>query len=387
MQVRPLEVALVCPNIVGGDGQGRIMLEIARSLARKGHRVFAYATSLAEELRSHDLVKWERIAKRTVPNLVADFTFALAATRALRRRRHDVVCLMGASGFPDDPAVYYACFSHRGWRSAWRDGPASVGLYHRLHMRTAGFLEKRCVGRAVSVIAMSETVAAELHPLMRAGASVAIVPGGVDLDEFREVSAERRSEARRELGLEPDVFAIAFIGEYATGRKGLDCLARAVARGGDPAELILVQGDGPRAATLSRLASVGAVAQVFPYQTIPVPTILAASDVVAIPSLYEPFSLVALEAAASGLPIVISSRAGAAARLGAADAAVLVDPTDPAELRAGLDEIKNDPRQARDLGRRARREAEKFAWPAVSERAVAHLEQTALAYAGSPWGR
>lgn len=371
-----LDVGLVAPNILRGDGQGRMMLETARCLAEKGHRVFVYSITLAEEMRAHEMVTWERVPRGPGPNLVADFTFALAATRAVRRRSHDVVCVMGASAFPSHPVAYYAAFSHRGWRSAWKRGGLHLDPYRRLHAATAGWLERKCVRRAASVIAMSEQVAEELAPLLPGDVPVHIVPGGVEIEEFEEVSPERRRRAREEIGLPPDTFAIALIGEYVTGRKGLDHLARAVARGGDPRERILVQGQGRREATLARLASMGVGAQVvFREGSTQVHTVLAASDVVAVPSIYEPFSLVALEAAACGLPIVISIRAGAAVALG--DAAIAVDPTDVQALRAGLDSVKNDRASARALGLRARRRAEKLTWEAVSRQAVAALEETA----------
>lgn len=375
--MRPLSAGLVADNVVRRDGQGRVMLELARRLAESGHDVCVYSATLAEELR--DRVSWVQIRRVWSPQIVRDFTFAVQARRALARRRHDVVCTMGACAIPVAPPVcYYAAFTHRGWRSVWGEIGYRPDLYRRVHQAVAARRERRAVARASSVIAISDAVAGELRPLLSGGTPVTVVPGGVEASEF-EVSPLRRTQVRGQLGIPEDAFVIILVGEYATGRKGLEYLARAAARSDDRRELILVHGRGPRAGAAARLEAIGLAGRaVFCDPELPVAMVLAASDLVCVPSIYEPFSLVVLEAAAASLPVIVSARAGAAAHFQSQEAALVVEPTDTDALRAAIDSVKWDRENARALGARGREVAGRMSWERASEQAAAVIEETAL---------
>ena len=93
--------------------------------------------------------------------------------------------------------------------------------------------------------------------------------------------------------------------------------------------------------------------------------LLASAEVAVIPSLYEGFSLPAVEHLASGTPLV-ASRAGALPEV-VADAAVLVKPGDPEEFAAALRGLLDDGAQRAELAARGlARVRERFAWPAVA---------------------
>jgi glycosyltransferase involved in cell wall biosynthesis len=92
---------------------------------------------------------------------------------------------------------------------------------------------------------------------------------------------------------------------------------------------------------------------------------LASAEVAVIPSMYEGFSLPAVEHMASGTPL-IASRAGALPEV-TGDAALLVPPGDPEELSAALRGLLDDEPGRRLLAARGlARVQERFAWPAVA---------------------
>ncbi|MEJ2656195.1 MAG: glycosyltransferase [Desulfobacterales bacterium] len=142
--------------------------------------------------------------------------------------------------------------------------------------------------------------------------NIRIVPCGVDFNRFKPLNA---GSARRKLGFAPDDLIVLYVGRYAPV-KGLDrlveivsCLIhlsrlRLVMVGGDGMESPMVQQLQSKAKTLhieNRLMFAGRVNQ----ETLP--QYYSAADVTVVPSYYESFGLVALEALACGTPVVTTS--------------------------------------------------------------------------------
>jgi glycosyltransferase involved in cell wall biosynthesis len=104
--------------------------------------------------------------------------------------------------------------------------------------------------------------------------------------------------------------------------------------------------------------------------------LLASAEIAVVPSLYEGFSLPAVEHMASGTALV-ASRAGALPEV-TGDAAVLVAPGDAEELSAALLRLHDSPAERAALGERAlRRVSERFSWAAVA-RATAERYRAAI---------
>jgi glycogen(starch) synthase len=367
--MKTLHVALVAPNVVTRDGQGRVMVELCRALVGAGHRVTVLAHRCDDDVRG--VVDFRPVRRPPGPQLVDDLYLLAAATRALRHLEHDVAVVMGPCALTRRPCVYNAQFSHHGWRATWAHGRPA--LYHRIHVRLLEWLTRVVVRRCDRVIASTDAVGVDVT----AGTATpcSIVPDGVDAAEFPVVTEHRRAEARESLGLSADDRVIAFLGDYHTPRKGLDPLLRAVAAGpGD--ERLVVASRGNSRALDRRSEALGVADRVTVAGFAHPGTVIAAADVVAVPSIYEPFSLVAFEAAASGVPLVLSLRAGAAELL-AGCAHEVVDPSDPGQLRAALDRVWADPAGSRELTERARRVAETMAWPGLMERAARVIESVA----------
>jgi glycosyltransferase involved in cell wall biosynthesis len=90
-----------------------------------------------------------------------------------------------------------------------------------------------------------------------------------------------------------------------------------------------------------------------------VPALLAAADVVVVPSRWEARALIVQEAMQAGRPIV-ASRVGGIPDLTGEDGAVLVSPGDPAELAAAVTALLDDPATAARLGKAAQVRAATF---------------------------
>ena len=99
--------------------------------------------------------------------------------------------------------------------------------------------------------------------------------------------------------------------------------------------------------------------------------LLASAEIAAVPSLYEGFSLPAVEHMASGTPLV-ASRTGALPEV-VGDAAVLVEPGDVEELAAVFRRLHDSPQERTRLGAAGyERVQERFTWSAVARATVRH---------------
>jgi UDP-glucose:(heptosyl)LPS alpha-1,3-glucosyltransferase len=191
---------------------------------------------------------------------------------------------------------------------------------------------------------------------------LALIRNGVDLERFhprRRRPEGARLRAQLGAGAEP-VWLFAGSG---FARKGLDTALRALARGG-PAESRLWVAGADDSSPWRRLAGrlgVGPRVQFLGYRR-DLPALYAAADALLLPTRYDAFANVCLEAAAAGLPTVSSAANGAAEILGPAGFAV-EDPEDADAFARALDALAD--RQTRErLGRAAREIAELHSWDA-----------------------
>lgn len=363
--MKRLDVGIAAQNVVRRDGQGRVILQIADLLVRLGHSVTIYSLRLDESLTNR--VEWVRIPAPRGPGLLVDLVFSRGVTRRLNAASHDVVCFLGPSGACDIPNIYYAAFAHSGLVKI-PELHSSLGPYRRLHNAVGRAMEKRAVARADGLCAMSSGVASDLAPFLRKGKPTWVVPGGVDANEFAPADGEARLKARQELGIAPAQLVISFVGEFVTPRKGLNLLLRAIG----PEQALIIHGSGDLETVMATARDLGIADRIYVFDhTVHVSRSMTASDVVAVPSLYEPFSLVALEAVSTAIPVVISDRAGAASLIGEAAAGIVVEP-DVGALREAFEQL-TDPLERERLGRNGRKLAEEMSWDAVSELAVQAL--------------
>ena len=144
-------------------------------------------------------------------------------------------------------------------------------------------------------------------------------------------------------------------------RKGLGFLIEAWPLVAGGAFLLVVGADraSEKFARLARDRNVGARV-VFAGPQPNVESLFHAADAFALPSIFEPFGNVAMEAMASGLPVMTSAFSGVAELIPASMRGFRVEnPTDPGEIALRLGALFDAPS---NLGAEARAVAEKFTW-------------------------
>lgn len=138
----------------------------------------------------------------------------------------------------------------------------------------------------------------------------------IDVEAFGQRAdrlAARRPDLRLELGAGPDDIVVLSVARLVP-EKAHDVLVRAIAAAQDPRLLLVLVGDGPEREALAALARDLGVRVLLagdrPWERIA--EVYVAADVFALLSEREPWAVVVNEAAACGLPLVLSDRVGAA---------------------------------------------------------------------------
>jgi glycosyltransferase involved in cell wall biosynthesis len=233
----------------------------------------------------------------------------------------------------------------RGLRGAFR------WLDHQLH----AWIESFTYPRAKQVVVPSQGLARELtaeFPYIEN--KLTVLPNPISLERLQTPAEFDRQAFRHSLGIDENDLVCLFVALGQFERKGLPFLLQALGtKGMERFKLIVVGGEpdliaryGQEYQLGNRAKFVGMQSDVRPY--------LWGSDVFVFPSLYETFSLVTYEAAASGLPIVVSQLYGVEDLLVDGDNGFLIE-TSAAGVRQGLERLLSlTPAARHAMGQRAR---------------------------------
>lgn len=350
-----MTIALVTHVVESGDGQGRVNLEIARAALENGHHVVLVASRVSDALRSRDTVRWVPVPVDGIPTeLLRNQVFAWRSARWLSQNHNafDVLLANGAITWTAAD-VNAAHFVH----SAWLRSPAHAirttrgpyAWYQGLYTAVNALWERWAFRQATTVVAVSRQVKQDLQSLGIPSPTIQVIPNGVDPTEFCPGSS-----ARSTLDLPTGVPMGAIVGDLQTSRKNVDTVLHAMQR--VPAVHLAVAGrtTGSPYPDLARSLGINDRVHFLGYCT-DVPALLRSVDVCLCPSRYEPFSLVLLEALASGCPVITARTVGAAALLTEDAGWVLDDPDDVEGLTQALKTVVTSPSLLRSMGRTARR--------------------------------
>lgn len=340
-----------------GGGTEADLCRLAEALAERKHEVHVFCARDDARLPG---VAVRRVATVPAGRVARLLSFALAAPRMVGRERWDLVVGFGRT--PRQDVVRCGGGTHRTYlarmEAAGLRGRAR-GPYHRAIL----WLERHQFGPHGHrrVLAVSGRVREEIvadYDVARE--RVTVIHNGVDLERFHPRHRPTLGPPlRRALGIPDGVRVCAAVGS-GFRRKGFDLLLQ-LWRDAPPAAtaLVLVGGD-ERLAWYRRTAPPG-VMVTGPRDD--VEAVLAAADVVCVPSRQEAFGNVVLEACAAGVPVVTSRLAGAAELLeGALASLVVPDPQDQDALRAALGRALGP--DGVELGQIARVRAETLPWDA-----------------------
>ena len=286
-----------------------------------------------------------------------DYPVTPGVVRALMDARPEVVVVSGWSTFAAQAAISWCGVtdvpyllvveSHdEGPRAGWRRTVKGT-VVPPIVERAAGLL-------VTGTLARDSMIARGAHP-----ERVRVFANTVDVERFGDRVdglAASRPELRRALGAKADDVVVLSVARLAR-EKGLDDLVRAVAEAENSRLLLVVAGEGPeRGPLLGRAKELGVrLVLTGDVDWERIVELYAAADVFALLSEREPWAVVVNEAAACGLPLVLSDRVGAAHDLlHDGENGRLVEASDVRAAAAALRELASDPELRRSWGARSR---------------------------------
>jgi D-inositol-3-phosphate glycosyltransferase len=253
-------------------------------------------------------------------------------------------------------------------------------------------IERRLVDIADGLVAANPHERKEMIEKLGAGSDqIHLVPPGVNLELFRPLDSQ---DARRELDL-PDGPLVLFVGRIDPV-KGIDTLFSGFQRlllsrdwHGQMPKLVFIGGSleegEPGDATddnlrnlVSRARALGIEDQILFRGSQPrekLPLYYSAVDVCAVPSRYESFGLVAVEAMACGTPVVASRVGGMQFTVQHEQSGLLVPHSDPIAMAEAIERMLTDDDLYRKMCAGARRSAIRYSWQMVSSSIVDVYQQ------------
>lgn len=379
MHTSPLEQ----PGVGDAGGMNVYVLLSARQLARRGVQVDVFTratrsstreiTEVEDNLRVINVVAgpYEGLAKEDLPTQLAAFAGGILAFASCHQLQYDLI------------HSHYWLSGQVGWllRDLWR-----IPLVHTAHTLAAvknhavgskalesdarRICEQQLVDNADLLVVNTQEEAHDLELHYDATLErVRVVHPGADTEVFSPGTGRATEAARRALGVPLHLKVIAFVGRLQNF-KGPQVLIQAVEemvrRGADLRVLIcggasgvqpLLYQDMVREKGLS-----GVIRFLDPRPPADLLAVYQAADVVAVPSYSESFGLVAMEAQATGTPVVAARVGGLPIAVQDGITGVLVDGHDPAVWADELQRILDDDAGRIAMGEAAAVRAAQFSW-------------------------
>jgi glycosyltransferase involved in cell wall biosynthesis len=347
--VTGMRIAFVLGTVTGGTGAHVAML--ARGCQARGLAVTVHGPAQAGRRFFPGAPAFVPVEIADRPRPARDAAAVLRLRKLLAGSRPEVVHAHGLRA----GAVAAFALAGAGWRRHHRcalvvtvhNAPPTTGRAGAVY----AVLERIVARRADAVTCVSGDLAARMLRLGAAGVGLAIVPAPPATAPGSEAVAAARS------GLGGAGRPVVLAAGRLAPQKGFATLLASAASWQDrePCPVLALAGAGPLDQMLRAQADAGGIRMRFLGQRGDVPALLAAADVVVVPSRWEGQPLIVQEALRAGRPLVASRTGGIPDLTG--DAAVLVPPGDVAALAAAVLAVLDDPGLAARLSEAARARA------------------------------
>jgi UDP-glucose:(heptosyl)LPS alpha-1,3-glucosyltransferase len=355
----------------GGGGE-RYSVDLARTLRDFGHEVHVFASRF-EPFRG---IAFHSVAVPLKPFGLQNWIFAKNVRRALSGNEFDIV--NGLSQIYPQDIYRLGDGIHKHWLTVRRSRVFShiydkVSPRHRLLLH----LEKKIFspGNFKRIIANSELCKQHAVTYYRVPPQlVDVIYCGVDFAIFNSSVRNEGIQLRTSLGIGEEEIVVLFVGTNYE-RKGLDTLLQAISllKYREKYRLLVVgKGNIPRYQRLAHRLGLQEIAVFCDFQE-QMPPFYGAADIFVLPSYYDPFGNVCLEAMACGRPVITTRETGVSELITQGRSGFVMDHPENIPALTNWLEALEDPDLRKSIGAEAQ---EQVAFLTI-ERNVKH---TILAY-------
>jgi glycosyltransferase involved in cell wall biosynthesis len=372
--VKVVQVVNQYPPLAGGGSYH--VYSLARELSRKGVSVEVLTCDPVEFSRQNSMTFGAQSSKVSV---FRSSSFFLPRTQypvspklfpMLMRGSPDIIHAHGYQLFTSDLAAIVGKLKRRPLIVSLHGFPRKFqNLSHRLYHELIG---KRTLQAARKLVSVSTSVANQFQAVGVPKEKIAVIPNGIDLEEFKHLPSPENFRKRFRIAeKEKTILAVGRLEEIKGFQHLIGAMPEIQAQAG-PVKLIIAGpgfGYGPQLIRLAKERGVqdevifcGTIGSFEKLEA------LAGASVIAIPSIYEGFGVVLLEAMAARKPVV-ATRTGIAAELIRDEKnGLLVKTGDPKDLALKIIRILRDEKLSFSLTRESEITVGVFDWKTIAER-------------------
>jgi UDP-glucose:(heptosyl)LPS alpha-1,3-glucosyltransferase len=346
------------------------------------HEVHIFANTLGD--LNNNSVIFHKVPILKKPPLVELGSFIFNSTVRLIGRHFDIIHSQGSNAIVQNVITNHTTLAAKLEALGHVEENERQGVAYRIHDRIyyAFLLKIEAIIYSPKsnrrVVAVSEGVRREIaihygKPIDE----ITVVHNGVDLERFHPGNrALHRKEIREQLHLTSEDFVVLFVGGD-WWRKGLQFAIRALALIDLNRLKLLIVGDWRRDEYVELAKDLKISERViFAGKSTEVQKYYAASDIFLLPSFYEAFSLGTLEAAASGLPLLVTKINGTEELVQEGYNGYFIS-RDPSEIAEKIKLLMSDPYLLKSTSGNARKSAEDYSWDKAAQKLVRVYEEVA----------
>lgn len=291
-------------------GIERAAFALTSELLNAGHEIVVYASTF--EGLSHLRLSYTHVPALPWKTSAALLTFRYASRRMLRTADADLIHAQGIEAGMRDVVTAHSC--HRAGMEVRKKIGRTI-VSPNLHIAdTLRLMSERDAfrrGHYKKIIAVSHGLKREIMEYYGTPEEdIVVIPNGYDPGEFFPVSPGEKIALRKKLGYDGDAFLLLFVGNEFE-RKGLALVIEALSSTGKSDIQLLVAGRDNPAPYMAYAQKLGVGPRIrFVGLQTELPVLYQASDCFIMPTFHEAFPIVGIEAAACGLPLLVTKVSG-----------------------------------------------------------------------------
>jgi len=362
-----MKIALISEKINNSGGIERYVLNLGQNLA-KNNDIYLVAREIENiEFKAKKIiVNYPNITK----GLNALF-FPYFSSSSIKNEKFDIIHSQGRATYTGNIITFHSCHL-AALNAAYKERGILYFLFKQIQPfnKISLYNERMACKEYKNIIAVSKGLKKEIIQYYKVDSEkITVIPNGVDISRFNLQNKEKEKEKiRKKYNLEKnDIVLIIIANEFI--RKGVNYIIDSLHYIKDKNIKLLVIGKDNPNYLIKKAKEKDVEDRVIFTGKIEgneIPNFLMASDIFVFPTYYEAFSLATLEAAAAGLPILMTRVNGSDEILVENKNGYLIE-RNATNIAEKIESIIYDEKKMREMSKKSRQIAEQYSWDKISK--------------------